>query len=279
MHSEQYPWKEIVSEGQFKTWVPVAVSEGFKVTYCFGKKPTKAISFIDSLNETMRWNKGAKVSDFRNMINRILASPFKKYIPPAKNCKIPGFPVGVEGLEVKLLDLYATGRWKQLALINYFLNETSCKYLVISTSTTYLKTKVLLKVLGQLEGPYVYSGPLYGAPQERFVSGAQIVIDRDFASDIIQFRNKIPTYALNDLGLGVLATRLMKQPSELPTLNIGNLKELDTISPEQLATNYHYRLKSIDEITGKRNDIDIFLRLHEMITNGARSSINESGEF
>jgi hypothetical protein len=279
MHSDQHPWREIVYEGQFKTWVPVAISEGFEVIYCYGKKPSKVVSRIDSFNENMRWNKGTQVSDFRNIANRILAFPFKNYIPTAKKSKISEAPRGVSGLEVNLLDLYATGRWKQLVLINYFLNETQCRYLVISTSAAYLKTKKMLMELAHLPGPYVYSGPLYGNSQDKFVSGAQIVIDREFAYDVIRFRRWIPTHTLNDLGLGVLARRLSKEPSELPTVNVGSLSELRETSLEVLEKNYHFRLKSVDELNGKRNDVDIFLELHRRIRENDENSTKKHGAF
>jgi hypothetical protein len=121
LHTRQEPWEEIVQKGQFQTWVPGAIMEGYKVLYCFGPSPNRLTKKIDLWNENFRWHKGARVSTLRNRVNRALAKPFLSYIPMTYSSMYEGAPEGVDCLSLKIWDLYLTGRWKMLSVFKYFL--------------------------------------------------------------------------------------------------------------------------------------------------------------
>lgn len=265
-HTRQEPWESIVRKGQFKTWVPTAIKLGFKVAYCFGPKPSRVVAILDREIEKLRWTRGGRISELRNIINRILAAPISRFVPTLRRVQYEGAPEEVIGLRTCIWDMYSTARWRQLAIFKYFLTQTSCEFLMIVTSATYLKPDKILESLENLKGNIIYAGPIHGQnPSRVFVSGAQLVVNREFAALALENRSKIPTHLLNDLGLGEFAMIHAIEPQILPTLNVSNLVELQNTSDLALTTNYHFRLKSYIEGTNQRSDVMLFEELHKRL--------------
>jgi len=264
-HTRQEPWEEIVQRGQFRTWIPEAVNNGFRVAYCFGPIPGKFTKKIDAWNENLRWNKGAAISNFRNHINRIFARSFQNFIPKIRSVPYVGAPKGVEGLEVKISDMYMTARWKQLAIFQYFLEDTEAKFLVIVTSAGYIKPDEMIQKISSISDQVIFAGPfLHKNTPSEFVRGSQLVINRDFARLAIKNRRKIPVEILNDLGLAFASQRLGINAIELPTIDFSSLEEIEEASRDELLNNYHFRLKSFKD--GKRNDVELFEKLSERLS-------------
>ena len=265
-HTRQEPWESIVRKGQFNTWVPTAIKLGFKVAYCFGPKPSRIVSILDREIEKSRWTRGGRISEFRNIINRILAAPFSRFVPTLRKVEYEGAPKGVTGLRTSIWDMYSTARWRQLGLFKYFLTQTSCDFLIIVTSATYLTPEKILENLENLKGNIVYAGPIHGQkPSTVFVSGAQVVVNREFAALALENKSRIPTHLLNDLGLGEIARIHAIEPQRLPTLNLSSLVELQNTTDLALSTNYHFRLKSYIEGTNQRGDVMLFEELHKRL--------------
>jgi len=265
-HTRQEPWEEIVQKGQFKTWVPVSIKQGYKISYCFGPIPSRTTKKFDRWIEDLRWHKGAKVSSLRNFINKVLAEPFLNYIPKTYLSSYKGAPEGVNGIHLKMWDLYSTARWKQLAIFKHFLEKSECKYLVILSSAAYLNSEILRETLSEIEGKIIFAGPLIQKDSTApFVSGAQVVVNREFAKMSIDNADLFPGEKLNDLGLSIAAQRMGITPIELPTLNFSSIEEIENIGQDQILNNYHFRLKSFK--SGKRNDVELFLKLKEKIEN------------
>lgn len=265
-HTRQEPWEEIVQQGQFKTWVPLSIKQGYKISYCFGPIPSRRAKKLDRWIEDLRWHKGAKVSSLRNYINKILAKPFLNCIPKTYLSIYKGAPEGVNGIQLKMWDMYSTARWKQLAIFKHFLEKTECKYLVILTSAAYLNSEILRETLSKIEGKTIFAGPLIQKDSPApFVSGAQVVVNREFAKLSIDNAALFPGDKLNDLGLSIAAERMGITPIELPTLNLSSVEEIENIDQDQIRNNYHFRLKSFK--SGKRNDVELFLKLKEKIEN------------
>ncbi len=265
-HTRQEPWEEIVQKGQFKTWVPLSIKQGYKISYCFGPIPSRTSKKFDHWNEELRWHRGPRISSLRNYINKILAKPFLSYIPKTYLSSYEGAPRGVDGLYLKIWDLYSTARWKQLAIFKHFLEKSECKYLVILTSAAYLQTEILRKTLNKIEGDVIFAGPFIQKDSTTpFVSGAQVVVNREFAKMCIDNAILFPGEILNDLGLTIAAQKMGIKPIELPTLNFNSAGEIENTELGQILDNYHFRLKSFK--SGKRNDVELFLKLKEKIEN------------
>jgi hypothetical protein len=195
-----------------------------------------------------------------------MARPFLGYIPKSSTSKYLGAPEGVKCIQLKMWDLYSTGRWKQLAIFNCFIKQSSCKYLVILTSAAYLQPEKLRKALSKMAEDVIYAGPLIQKDSiAPFVSGAQIVVNRKFAEICLSNPTLLPGEKLNDLGLAIAADKMGFKPIELPTINLSSIEEVHKISERTIKENYHFRLKSFK--LGKRNDVELFLKLEEKIQN------------
>ena len=264
LHSEQYPWSSIIREGQFKTWVNCIDDEFIKVFYCFGKPPGNIIRVLDKANEFFRWKLGAVISSTRNLLNKILAKPFQNFVPKIQEEVFVDAPKEVKRLNIKIPDMYLTTRWRQLAVMQYFLNEKNFEYLLFVTSATYLNTERLRKVIQTLNDEYVYAGPVFGKPTEdQFVSGAQMLFNKKSVEILLRNQEFIPVELLNDLGLGVAFARIGIRPQNLSTLNLSESNQLKEISQKELETYHHFRLKSF--MNGKRNDVRLFHELHKRL--------------
>jgi hypothetical protein len=264
LHTLQEPWEEIVQKGQFETWVPKAIKEGYKISYCFGPRPTRLVKKIDYWNENLRWHKGARVSTLRNQANKVLAKPFLRHVPATYSYGYLGAPEGVDCITLKVWDLYLTGRWKMLAVFNYFLQQPQSKYLVILTSAAYLRPQLLRETLTKLDGETIYAGPIIQKNSKTpFVSGAQLVVNRKFAEISVTNPAFFPGEKLNDLSLALAAEKMGVNPIELPTINFSSLEEIQNAEEGAIRANYHFRLKSFK--FGKRNDVELFLKLKEKI--------------
>ena len=266
IHSQQSPWKQIAELGQLATWIPEAKEAGYNLAYCYGRTPEKITSKLDTHLEKYRWHYGARISDLRNLINIVIARPFASWIPRARRESFGNSKVEIVGIRVPIIELYVTTRWKQLSLFRYFIENTSCKYLVMITSATYCVPDKLLIEIEKLSGEKVYAGPLYAKNSKGvFVSGAQLILDRNFIEELISNPKLLPTHLLNDVGLGVYAQKQGIVPLEMKTIDISSSDELERTTDEAIIENYHFRLKSIDQNTGKRQDIGLFIQLHDRL--------------
>lgn len=265
LHSEQYPWSSIIREGQFNTWVNCIDHEFIEVFYCFSKPPRKLIQILDETNELFRWKLGAVFSSIRNILNKIVARPFQSFIPKIVEENFNGAPKGVKRLRIKFPDMYLTARWRQIAVMQFFLNQQRCEHLLFVTSATYLNTERLREVIRKLSNEYIYAGPVFGNPKEKqFVSGAHMLFNRKSVEILLRNRKFVPVELLNDLGMGVAFARLGIRPQRLVTMNLSDSDQLNRIKQKDLETYHHFRLKSFKN--GKRNDVKLFHELHGRLT-------------
>lgn len=266
-HTRQEPWESITTHGQLNTWVPIAEHAGFGLLYCFGSLRIPGLSRLDKVLESFRWNRGARLSSLRNHINKIMAFPFGDIVPKVKEVPFSGTRSDLLGLKASIWDLQSTGRWKQLALFKYFISNQNYDYLVITTSSSYIRPDLLIKSLSKLKTEFVYAGAVNGdAESERFVSGSFTVVNRNFAELALRNKRSIPTHLLNDLGLGNLASKFKVEPQELRSINIDNLNALDSLTGLELSKCVHFRLKSLNIVSGEREDVQLFHRLHTILT-------------
>jgi hypothetical protein len=266
IHSRQTPWEEIAKHGQLATWVPGAIDAGYNVVYCYGRVPKKITARIDRHLEKYRWNFGSRISDVRNLLNIIIAKPFAMWVPKAKREVFADSKGYVVGISVPLTELYVTTRWKQLSLFKYFIENTRCRYLVMVTSATYCVPAKMLREIGKLSGKTIYAGPLHAKNTDGvFVSGAQLILDRHFIEELLDNPKLLPTHLLNDVGLGVYARKRSIKPLDMKTLDVSSMAELEHTTDDVILNHHHFRLKSIDPMTGKRQDVGLFLQLHERL--------------
>lgn len=262
VHSLQEPWITITREGQFKTWLRDD-TENVEVVHFHSTNNAQRVKYFDQFSEYLRWRAGGRISRARNVLNKAIMSPLKSWIPKYSKSAPEGFDESSKVYRVHCWDMYATLRWKRLAVMKYFLAETNFDFLLITSSSSYLRPKIFLGSISEFNQEFVYAGPLIGDSRTTFVSGAQTLLNRKTAEFILQNREKIPVELLDDIGLGVFCSKFGITPIQMQTLNINSLDEINSISKEELIRHYHFRLKA--ESNGERQDVVIFNRLKEIL--------------
>ena len=262
VHSLQEPWVTITREGQNETWLR-NIPNNVDVVHFHSTDNSRKVKCIDKFNEYLRWRAGGRVSRVRNLLNKVLLRPLRRWVPKYSKSSPKSFGQISNVYRVHCWDMYATLRWKRLAVMRYFLHETNFEFLLITSSSSYLRPHILLGKLAELDQDFVYAGPVIGDSRTRFVSGAQTLLNRKTATFIIENRSKIPVELLDDIGLGVFCSEFDIQPTPLSTLNISSLNELDAYSRDELTNYHHFRLKA--ELNGQRQDVAIFLRLKDVL--------------
>lgn len=261
-HSIQEPWFTITMNGQLKTWLSVE-HENTYVQHFYTKPANLLTKKIDELNEFLRWRSGRRVGQARNLVSAILFFNLRKWIPKVSKTKETVFEEGVETFRIHCLDTHQSGRWKRMGVINHFLHHTNADYLLLTTSSSYVQPKILLKHLSEITAEILYAGPVIDPSGESFVSGAQTILNRKAASLLIENRKRIPVSLLDDVGLGRTFRKLGVSPTNLGTLNIASVSELNEKPLEEILEMHHFRLKSQDG--KKRNDVAVFNALHKIL--------------
>ena len=262
VHSLQEPWATIAREGQNETWLK-NIPENVVVVHFHSTDNSHKVQHIDKFNEYLRWRAGGRISRVRNLLNKVVLLPLQKWVPKYSKSWPKGLGQIRNVYRIHCWDMYATLRWKRLAVMKYFLQETNFDFLLMTSSSSYLRLQILLEKLSELNQEFVYAGPVIGDSRSSFVSGAQTLLNRRSAAFIIENRSRIPVELLDDIGLGVFCSRFGIEPIPLSTLNISSLNELDSYSREELISYHHFRLKA--ELNGQRQDVAIFLRLKEIL--------------
>jgi hypothetical protein len=167
-----------------------------------------------------------------------------------------------KSIQIEFIDIYATMKWKDLAVLDYFYNNTNANFLFMTTTSSYIRPRKLMEKIATLPTRGLYAGAL-AYPGANFAAGNNRLFSRDVVKRILQERNSLRCGVIEDLALGNLCNSLSIQMIELTKINIGSLKELELISDEELHEEFHFKLTS-----GKREnrqDVKIMIKLHNRI--------------
>lgn len=259
-HGLYKPWIDILYNGQEKTWLSGEISEAMTILHFHGKKLGWFGLLMDRRHEAIRWTN--KYFSFPlSLIDGFLGYPFKNFVPSY----FPSNELRTKHLAVKINfpDAYVTIRWKILGLFKYFLNETSCNYLMLTTSSSYINTKNLANFIDTLPEKGVYVGSL-SYPGAKFVSGSNRIFSRDLIEVLYEKRMTWKIGTIEDLELGrLIKLHLNIDPITVPIVNIESLEQLESMDQKILYDNYHFRLKS--GTMEKRNDVAIMKALHKKL--------------
>lgn len=259
-HGLYKPWINILYNGQEKTWLSGDISETITICHFHGKKLGLVGIFFDRHHEAIRWkNKyfSVPLSRFDNFVGFPFKNRIPKYFPSTE------LKTRHPALKINFPDAYVTVRWKILGLFEYFLNETNCNYLMLTTSSSYVNIEKLKDFISYLpeKGVYVGSLPYTGA---KFVSGSNRIISRDVVEVLYEKRKTWKVGTIEDLELGrLIKLHLSIIPTTVPIVNIASLEELENIDQKILQDSYHFRLKS--GTMEKRNDVAIMKALHKKL--------------
>lgn len=262
-HADRMPWSQIVNEGQIPTWVNSS-SDASEIIYCSGSHNSELTAMADRFLETLRWNRGAYVSNLRNLANLLIATPFSR-IQPTMALKRQDCDENIARTFVtKFPDMYITTRWRRIALIKYFLESSDNEYLVTTTSSSYLNLGCLQREILATHKEVLYGGAVqYPGTIEEYAMGSFIVINRKAAKLFLENLDMYPLEMLDDIGLGKAAHALGMTATEFNSLAVTELDEVHALSENQLKSISHYKLKSGD--LGNRKDVDLFHALHKQV--------------
>jgi hypothetical protein len=261
-HGLYKPWIDILYNGQAKTWLSGEIPEDMTILHFHGRKLGTFGLFMDRRHEAIRWTN--KYFSFPlSLVDGFLGYPFKNFVPsyfPSNELKTKHLAI-----KINFPDAYVTVRWKILGLFEYFLNETSCNYLMLTTSSSYINTRILENFVNSLPENGVYVGSL-SYPGARFVSGSNRILSRDVVEVLYENRMSWKIGTIEDLELGrLIKLHLNINATTVPIVNIESLEQLENLDPKILYSNYHFRLKS--GTLKNRNDVQIMEALHKKLLN------------
>jgi hypothetical protein len=258
-HANRMPWSEIAELGQCITWIPQLTTEGFSIFYSYSDSLNRISSIVDKIDMKFRYDLGAFASSARNDINRVMAKPFVNYLPKVEVTKNKFGPDQVKRLQTYVPDLYLTGRWRRLSLLNYFIYQTSFQILILTTSSSYLNSGKLLSELKQRSSGSINGRVNNHNSPDQFPSGSFTVFDRISARQILELQHDCPVHLLDDLSLGFAIRKNGLTVEPFSSLDIDSVETVQSITTEQYQSITHFRCKSFSQ--GMRRDSAIMRHL------------------
>jgi hypothetical protein len=259
-HGLYKPWIDILHSGQEATWLKLERPTGIEVIHFHATPMNRLGVRLDVVHEKIRWSTRSKARLLR-FFDFIVCTPLMVY--EAKYSKSKLLHTSDPALHIHFPDSYLTYRWKELALFRYFLTETNCEYLFLTSSSSYVNPYRLKEYISKLNSNSVYTGAL-PYQDAQFVSGSNRILSRDVVEKVLENKTRFDPTIIEDVALGQLIDSLGVERLGFPISNIASLKELDAFPATGLQTSYHFRLKS-GELTD-RNDVQIMKALHKKLS-------------
>ena len=257
LHGLYEPWISILKNGQIPTWLSDDFPKDFSVVHFHGRPVGFLGNKFDKIHEKMRWS-GRVPNGALRFFDRIFSIPFLVKIPKVSISR--ALPSGISGIQIEWPDIYATLRWKDLAIIEYFYTQTDSDFLFMTTSSSYIRPFKLIQYCSELGGGDAYAGSK-PYPDAEFISGANRILSRSTAEAVLSSRVFWDPAVIEDVALGDLIRKNGIKYQGYDQFNIPSLDFLESLSDEDLSSSYHFRVKSGH---GKeRQDVQIMRKLSE----------------
>jgi len=252
-HTTREPWLSIAKFGQLPSWQSQDFND-FSVTY-FYAKTSRAANFLDGIIEKLRWEKGRNLSYAISYFLMAFFFPWREYIPKANFKEEADSGIAARALKVNIPELTCTMRWKKIAFLKYFLEETSSQFTVITNSSSVLNLKSIKKSLELITHTVgnVYAGPIGSAHDCDFISGAFTVLNRSAVNLLLENLKIMPVHVMDDVCFGTAFKKLGVELVNIDSLSIDSLSQLENIDTAKLSEYGHFRLKS--GTLKNRNDV------------------------
>lgn len=257
IHGLYEPWISILENGQATTWLSDDFPDNFSVVHFHGRPVGVIGKKLDRIHEKVRWS-GRIPNRALRLIDRLLSIPFLMKIPKVSKSEV--LPGEISGIQINWPDIYATMRWKDLAIIKYFYKQTDSDFLFMTTSSSYIRPYKVIEYCSTLEGEDVYAGSK-PYPDADFISGANRILSRSTVEAVLSSRAFWDPAVIEDVALGDLVRKNGIQFQGYEQFDIPSLEFLESLSNEMLLSSYHFRVKSGDATD--RQDVKIMKRLRE----------------
>ena len=264
MHVTRDPWLSITRDGQLPSWKK-SKFQNFSVVYFFSSA-TKLTTALSTFVEWLRWNKYRYASYAIQLFLLISFRPWIRYIPTGTLVDQSESKINALALKVNIPELISTMRWKKLAFLKYFLEETSADFVIISTASSILNMDLIVEILSKLKNT---DQPLYGGKihhnhkVQDFASGSFTALNRKSAALLLENTLLLPVHTNDDISFGMAFERLGIQPIDMKSLDFASLEMLREVPRNVLSEVPHFRLKSGP--LGSRGDVEIMRELCEQI--------------
>lgn len=258
-HGLYKPWIDILHKGQVPTWLSLPLPNHFEVIHFHGKAGGKVVTAYDKIHERIRWTNRWVATPLR-WFDEILGSPLRNYIPRTKLSS--RLALVNPSVEIGFIDIYATMKWKDLAILNYFYTQTNANYLFMTTTSSYLRPQELMSTVERLPRSNVYAGAV-AYSGATFAAGNNRLFSRDVVKRILNARSNLQCGIIEDLALGNLCSRLGVDLIELSKMNISSEEELQFLTDEDIEKEFHFRLTS--GTRNNRRDVEIMWALHNRV--------------
>lgn len=258
-HGLYKPWIDILHEGQVPTWLSLSLPNNFEVIHFHGKAGGHIVTAYDKLHERIRWTNRWVASPLR-LHDEILGFPLRSYIPRTRSSS--SLALRHPSVEIGFIDIYATMKWKDLAVLDYFYTQTNANYLFMTTTSSYLRPHELMSTVEQLPRFNLYAGAV-AYPGAKFAAGHNRLFTRDVVERILSARSKLKCGIIEDLALGNLCSQLGVNFIELSKRNVSSQDELQFLTDQDIEKEFHFRLTS--GTRNNRQDVEIMRALHKRV--------------
>jgi len=262
LYTEKQPWKNIWELGQNNTWNSIDCSNVEVIRYTSLNTP-KLIELFDKYHENFRYKKiiGPFQSRFDKIQTKFISRKIPRYAYENKS----------HNLLVSCWSTYQLLGRRNLALFDYFLNETKFDFLYATNVSSYINKQKLFETV-QYFDPHInfYAGPivLKDTPNE-FVSGSGKLFSRKLIENFLLNLSIYPHDVQEDFATGKIARALGVQPVELPFKYLPTPDSVLDASEESINSNFHFRCKSDAQ---ERLDVEIMQLLHKRVHSQGRNN-------
>jgi hypothetical protein len=246
-----------VKAGQDKTWLAQDFPDSFQVIHFHGSPIGRLGLFLDKWHERIRWSNRIG-NTLLKIFDLLMSLPLLAWVPGTQESNL--LHLNHRAIHVRFPDAYLTVRWKVKGIFKFVLQNYDFDYILITTSSSYIRPRKLLEVLQDssrtqfLGGAKAYAGAT-------FVAGNNRILSRDLVEYLVQHPASYMPHIIEDVSMSKSLTRTGVQISFQPHLDISSLSALDLMTDDELAINYHFRLKSGP--LSQRNDVAIMNALHQ----------------
>ena len=244
MHVTKDPWLSITRDGQIPAWEK-SNYKNFSVIYFFGFS-NRITTRINSIIETMRWNRGRYASYGISYVLMFILRPWLGSLPNSKLVGERKSKVRADALRVRIPELTSTMRWKKLTFLKYFLEKSDAEYVIITTSSSLLNFEPIIEFLQNQESPEqpIYAGRICIGHDCEFTSGSFTIMNRQSASLLLKNRRFIPLHVMDDIGFGAAFQKIGIKPENISSEDLDSMNKLEEFSKGSLQRIGHFRFRS-----------------------------------
>ena len=206
---------------------------GINIFYAFGKPSTKLVKFYYWLNELMRYTKFGIV---QRAVDRVLLRSYNSSLPIVINNN--------SNLRVDVNEGLRYLGVKMLATFNH-LYEEGYDLIYKTTMSSIVSFEHFSRIAHEINmsEPY-YGGTLISFPRTNFVSGANLLLNRNALQILLRNSKYWDHGKLDDVAIGDIMHDMNVDIYPLLSFHFNGLSELVNVEPSVLRSAFHIRCKS-----------------------------------